>query len=36
MDPEIASVDELSEEVKKKTGFVISFHRLDFFGLCPE
>jgi len=36
MDPEIASVDELSEEMKKKTGFTISFHRLDFFGLCPE
>jgi Fur family transcriptional regulator, peroxide stress response regulator len=36
MDPEISSVDELSEEMKKKTGYTISFHRLDFFGLCPE
>lgn len=36
MDPEISSVDELSEEMMKKTGYTISFHRLDFFGLCPE
>jgi Fur family peroxide stress response transcriptional regulator len=36
MDPEIASVDELREEMKRKTGYTISFHRLDFFGLCPE
>jgi Fur family peroxide stress response transcriptional regulator len=36
MDPEISSVEELSEEMKKKTGYTISFHRLDFFGLCPE
>jgi len=36
MDPEISSVDELSQEMKKKTGYTISFHRLDFFGLCPE
>ena len=36
LDPEIASVDQLSEEMKKKTGYTISFHRLDFFGLCPE
>jgi Fur family peroxide stress response transcriptional regulator len=36
MDPEISSVDELSEEMKSKTGYTISFHRLDFFGLCPE
>lgn len=36
LDPEISSVDELSEEMKKKTGYTISFHRLDFFGLCPE
>jgi Fur family peroxide stress response transcriptional regulator len=36
LDPEIASVDQLSEEMKQKTGFVLSHHRLDFFGLCPE
>lgn len=36
MDPQISSVDELSEEMRKKTGYTFSFHRLDFFGLCPE
>jgi Fur family transcriptional regulator, peroxide stress response regulator len=36
MDPDISSVDELSDEMRKKTGYTISFHRLDFFGLCPE
>ncbi len=35
LDPEISSVHELSEEMKQKTGFIISSHRLDFFGLCP-
>jgi Fur family transcriptional regulator, peroxide stress response regulator len=36
LDPEISSVDTLSEEMKQKTGFFISSHRLDFFGLCLE
>jgi len=36
MDPEISSVEELSTEMKNKTRYTISFHRLDFFGLCPE
>jgi Fur family peroxide stress response transcriptional regulator len=36
LDPEISSVEELSKEMKQKTGFSISYHRLDFFGLCPE
>jgi len=36
LDPEISSVDQLSEEMKQKTGFAISYHRLDFFGLCRE
>ncbi len=36
LDPEISSIHELSEEMQQKTGFVISSHRLDFFGLCPE
>jgi Fur family peroxide stress response transcriptional regulator len=36
MDPQISSVDQLSEEMRRKTGYTFSFHRLDFFGLCPE
>jgi len=36
MDPELVSLDDLSREMGKKTGYKISTHRLDFFGLCPE
>jgi len=36
MDPDLISVDELREEMAQKTGYRITSHRLDFFGLCPE
>jgi Fur family peroxide stress response transcriptional regulator len=36
MDPELMNIDELSEEMSRKTGYKIFHHRLDFFGLCPE
>ncbi|MBM4329375.1 MAG: transcriptional repressor [Deltaproteobacteria bacterium] len=36
MDPELISLDELKDEISKKTGFRIQHHRLDFFGLCRE
>lgn len=36
MDPELKIVPELEQEIKKKTGFLILSHRVDFFGLCPE
>jgi Fur family transcriptional regulator, peroxide stress response regulator len=36
MDPELNNLDELSEEMSRKTGYKIFHHRLDFFGLCPE
>jgi Fur family peroxide stress response transcriptional regulator len=36
MDPEQMNIDELSEEMSRKTGYKIFHHRLDFFGLCPE
>jgi Fur family transcriptional regulator, peroxide stress response regulator len=36
MDPDLASLNELTEEMGKKTGYKILFHRLDFFGLCPK
>jgi Fur family transcriptional regulator, peroxide stress response regulator len=35
MDPELMNIDELSEEMSRKTGYKIFHHRLDFFGLCP-
>ena len=36
MDPELVSLEELGEEIKLKTGYKILYHRLDFFGICPE
>lgn len=36
MDPESMNIDDLSEEMSRKTGYEIFNHRLDFFGLCPE
>jgi Fur family peroxide stress response transcriptional regulator len=36
MDPELMSLDELKDEIAKKTGFRIQHHRLDFFGVCRE
>jgi len=36
MDPELISLDELKDEISKKTGFRIQYHRLDFFGVCQE
>ncbi|HNU72082.1 MAG TPA: transcriptional repressor [Thermodesulfobacteriota bacterium] len=35
MDPELASLEELSQEMSRKTRYKILHHRLDFFGLCP-
>ena len=36
MDPELVSLDSLSAEMSRKTGYRIISHRLDFFGLCPD
>jgi Fur family peroxide stress response transcriptional regulator len=36
MDPELVSLDDLKNEISKKTGFKIQHHRLDFFGMCQE
>jgi Fur family peroxide stress response transcriptional regulator len=36
MDPELMNIEELSEEMSRKTGYKIFHHRLDFFGLCPD
>lgn len=36
VDPELASLDDLSKEISRKTGYRVLHHRLDFFGLCPE
>lgn len=36
VDPEVVSLDEFENEIVRKTGFRILYHRLDFFGLCQE
>lgn len=36
MDPELRSLDDLVEEMGKKTGCRILYHRLDFFGVCDR
>jgi Fur family transcriptional regulator, peroxide stress response regulator len=36
IDPDLRSLEDLAKEVTKETGFQISTHRIDFFGLCRE
>ena len=36
VDPDLASLRALTEEVSQQTGFEVVNHRLDFYGLCPE
>jgi Fur family transcriptional regulator, peroxide stress response regulator len=36
IDPELRSLEDMAKEITKETGFHISTHRVDFFGLCRE
>lgn len=36
LDPEIAAVAEISQEMARLTGYQITHHQLNFFGLCPK
>ena len=36
MDPDMATLEDLSKELARKTGYEILNHRLDFFGVCPR
>jgi Fur family peroxide stress response transcriptional regulator len=36
IDPDLSSLEDLAKEVANETGFQITNHRLDFFGLCSE
>jgi len=36
IDPDLDSLKVVSKELIKETGFSITSHRLDFFGICPE
>lgn len=35
-DPEHPSTQRLAREMARKSGYRITHHRLDFFGLCPD
>jgi Fur family peroxide stress response transcriptional regulator len=36
MDPQVSLVDNLTQEVAEQTGYQVTSHRLDFYGLCPD
>jgi Fur family transcriptional regulator, peroxide stress response regulator len=35
-DPELDAALKLSETIAKQTGYRVTNHRMDFFGICPE
>ena len=36
IDPDLESLEGVTQELVSETGFQITSHRLDFFGLCPD
>jgi len=36
IDPDLESLEGVTQELVSDTGFQITSHRLDFFGLCPD
>jgi Fur family peroxide stress response transcriptional regulator len=36
LDPDIEALKDMTQEMVRETGFAITRHRLDFFGICPE
>ena len=36
IDPDLESLREVTQELSSETGFRITSHRLDFFGICPD
>ncbi|SMC25540.1 Fur family transcriptional regulator, peroxide stress response regulator [Desulfacinum hydrothermale DSM 13146] len=36
LDPPLEGAHGLAQEMSRKTGFLISSHRLDFYGICPD
>jgi Fur family peroxide stress response transcriptional regulator len=36
LDPDLESLEEVTQELALETGFQITSHRLDFFGICPD
>jgi Fur family transcriptional regulator, peroxide stress response regulator len=36
IDPDLPALEELAGQVSELTGYRITSHRLDFFGICPQ
>jgi len=36
VDPDLSTLQDVTEELMKTTGFIINTHRMDFFGVCPN
>lgn len=36
IDPDLETLEHVSDELTRETGFRIMSHRLDFFGICPD
>jgi len=36
IDPDLESLEDVTQELVSETGFQITSHRLDFFGVCPD
>ena len=36
LDPDMSTLADMTEELTRETGFTITRHRLDFFGVCPD
>ncbi len=36
LDPDISALADMTQELMRETGFTITRHRLDFFGVCPD
>ena len=35
LDPDVEALKDMTQELTRRTGFTITRHRLDFFGVCP-
>ena len=36
LDPDVSGLSDLPQQVAQMTGFQITGHRLDFYGICPQ
>ena len=36
LDPDVSRLSDLTQQVAQMTGFQITGHRLDFYGICPQ